>query len=136
MQVKDKLKGLKQRAPVASPAKSILIAEDDRINTLILKKLLSPLGLNLSFAEDGCQAVELYRQQHFDLVLMDLYMPRMDGVEASIAIRKMSPGTPIIAISAALVDPEDLKRTAGIEYFLPKPVDIQDFKHLLTKLIK
>ena len=104
----------------------ILLVEDDLINQEIASVLLREAGMRVDVAGDGAQAVELARGRTYDLILMDLQMPVMDGVEATRRIRAMDHGrdVPIIALTANIYD-EDRKRCqgAGMNDFVGKPVD-------------
>ncbi|WP_113652596.1 response regulator [Pedobacter namyangjuensis] len=114
--------------------KSILIVEDEPMSVMVLEKILKPYDFQLHIAVDGLDAVEKFRKLKTDLVIMDLYMPKMDGFEASKKIRKISSTTPIIVISTTDVTEEQLKEEIGIDYLLKKPLNIkkfQDFIHML-----
>ncbi len=78
----------------------ILIAEDNELNAKLIKKLVEFCGHSARTVHDGNDAVEAVRKNKFDLILMDLEMPGMDGFEASRAIRKFDGETPILSISA------------------------------------
>jgi CheY-like chemotaxis protein len=105
----------------------LLLVEDDAINQEIALDLLrGESGLEVDVASDGQEAVEMARANHYDLILMDMRMPRMDGPEATARIRQL-PGhalTPILAMTASDL-PEDLQSCleAGMNDVLPKPVD-------------
>ncbi|RZK51331.1 MAG: response regulator, partial [Pedobacter sp.] len=93
-----------------------------------------PYDFQLHIAVDGLDAVEKFKKLKTDLVIMDLYMPKMDGFEASKKIRKISSTTPIIVISTTDVTEEQLMEEIGIDYLLKKPLNIkkfQDFIHML-----
>ncbi|RZL38425.1 MAG: response regulator [Pedobacter sp.] len=114
--------------------KSILIVEDEPMSVMVLEKILKPYDFQLHIAVDGLDAVEKFKKLKTDLVIMDLYMPKMDGFEASKKIRKISSTTPIIVISTTDIKEEDLKSEIGIDYLLKKPLNIkkfQDFIHML-----
>ncbi len=122
-------------APATAPAPQqpaevrlhVLVAEDTRTNQEIVKRALARRGHTVEVAEDGRQAVELMSRTHFDVVLMDLQMPIMDGFQATAAIRALPAGKqiPIIALTAhALNDDRDRCRTAGMDDFISKPLDI------------
>lgn len=104
----------------------VLIVDDVAINRAVLIDMLQPLGFDLLEAADGRSAVEMVRLHAPDLVLMDLAMPEMNGIEATRAIRQL-PGleeVPIIAVSAsASGKDEDASLAAGMNAFLPKPVE-------------
>ena len=118
-------------APIASGnAPRILAAEDHPANRKLLTLLLEPFGVDLTLVENGQEAVAAVRDQTFDLVLMDVMMPVMDGVEALIAIRAEQaasgrPRTPIHMLTANVFD-EDVARyrAAGADGVLKKPIEI------------
>lgn len=105
----------------------VLIAEDHAVNRRILELLLSPLGWHLTLAHDGAEAVAAADLQTFDVILMDMQMPVMDGVSATKTLR-MGNGpnkdTPVIALTANALDSHKaLWAEAGVEHFLTKPID-------------
>ncbi|WP_310542880.1 ATP-binding protein [Phenylobacterium sp.] len=103
----------------------ILVAEDHPLNRRVAGIVLEGAGLRYEFAEDGVAAVAAVRTGRFDLVLMDVHMPRMDGLEATRAIRAL-PGAlsaiPIIAVTAASPDEVSECREAGMDDFVSKPI--------------
>lgn len=102
---------------------SILIAEDVKLNRDLLRHLFQPTGCTLAFAENGQEAVDLALESNFDLIIMDLQMPILDGFEASKRITANQPDTKIIALSAASSE-LDIQRSAasGILLHLAKPI--------------
>lgn len=106
--------------------KRILIAEDDKTNQLVLKRMLMAMGHELDIADNGKIACELFQERQYDLILMDISMPVMDGVEALKEIRVAENGkkqTPIIAVTAhALKGEKDKFLEAGFNSYLSKPV--------------
>ena len=114
--------------------KKILIVEDEPMSVLVLEQILKPYQFKLIIAVNGLDAVEKFKKTPVDLVVMDLYMPKMDGFEASKQIKAISPDTPIIVISTTDIEEEKLKKDIGIDYLLKKPLNIkkfQDFIHML-----
>ena len=109
----------------------ILAAEDNSTNALFLKALLEPLEVDLVIVEDGLKAVEAFRGDDFDIVLMDIQMPRMSGVDASLAIRREEAErgrcpTPILAVTANVMGDQMAEyRAAGIDGIVSKPIQAQ-----------
>jgi CheY-like chemotaxis protein len=110
------------------PPLRILLVEDNRINQLVAVGFLSRSGHEVTLAENGRQALNLFEQGCFHLVFMDVQMPEMDGYEATLAMRAVEASaarqrTPIIALTAQAL-PEDRQRCleAGMDYFLTKPI--------------
>ncbi len=103
----------------------ILLVDDEPINQMIAQELLEDAQMIVEVASDGKEAVELALAKHFDLILMDIQMPVMDGVSAAHRIRELQPNaeTPIVALTANAFS-EDRRRclAAGMNDFLPKPV--------------
>jgi CheY-like chemotaxis protein len=106
--------------------KRILLAEDEPTNQVVTRALIEIVGLNVDIAEDGVKALAMVSQNHYDLILMDMEMPNMDGLDATRAIRR-APGhddLPIIAMTAnAFVDDKARCLRAGMNDFITKPVD-------------
>ena len=104
----------------------LLLVEDDLINREVALELLSDLGLAVDIAIDGTEAVAAARNNRYDIVLMDMQMPKMDGVEAARCIRKLPEGAdPVIIAMTANAFAEDRARCleAGMNDFITKPVD-------------
>ncbi len=110
----------------------VLVAEDDRVSGLLAKKLLSKAGATAKIVEDGEQVLTALRHERFDLVLMDVQMPVMDGVEATRAIRNGAAGgdkrnIPIIALTSyAMAGDKEKFLEAGMNEYVAKPVSIED----------
>jgi CheY-like chemotaxis protein len=118
----------------------VLVAEDHPVNRKLVAALLNNLGCESVFCENGQLAVEAIDTQRFDLVLMDIHMPVMDGLEASRQIRQRFPNPshlPIIALSADVMnDARDNALQAGINEFLPKPVRLPELKKTMAHLLR
>jgi CheY-like chemotaxis protein len=107
----------------------ILLAEDERINQLYLLHLLQGAGHQVTLAADGIEAVELVTRDAFDVVLMDVQMPRQSGVDATMKIRELSDGAsshdiPIIALTAHSTSRDKASYSdAGFTEVVAKPID-------------
>ena len=120
----------------------VLMVEDNPINRRILTLVLERLPAKLTAAENGFQAVEAFEAQAFDVVLMDLQMPGMDGYEAMRRIRAIEAAsgrerTPIIVVSAHMRQHELAEaRLAGADHHLAKPVDIPSLLATMDQVIQ
>ncbi len=112
--------------PLSRPG-SILLAEDNRVNQLVTVRMLESIGHRVTVANDGAEAITAWVHGSFDLILMDLHMPNVDGLEAARTIRseerERGTRTPILALTAnALVEAQAEVRDAGMDGFLTKPI--------------
>lgn len=104
----------------------ILIVEDNVINRLILTKMLEGIGHKFMVASDGQEACNLMVENDFDLIIMDVHMPVMDGIEATISIRKSGNSIPIIGCTADSYADEVVKfKEQGMDDVVIKPVHFQ-----------
>lgn len=106
--------------------KQILLAEDNRMNQQLILEFLNQVGVSVTMADNGRQAVELMSKQQFDAILMDLQMPILDGIEATRQIRKLNTqhDIPIIALTAsAMLGDKEISLSAGMNSYVTKPVD-------------
>jgi len=112
-------------ATSAGPPLDVLVVEDNEINLQVITGMLRHMGHRVHIVRNGLEAVELTAGLHPDLVLMDMQMPVMDGLEATRRIRTVLPALPIIGVTANAFD-EDRRAcmAAGMTGFLPKPVTI------------
>ena|GEM_PF-6378247 len=120
-------------------AYAILAAEDDRTNQKVVNRFAAMLGSSVAIAANGREAVEMFRQKRYDLVLMDMRMPEMDGLEAARRIRaherlRHRDPTPIVALTANATQ-EDMQACldSGMNDFLSKPVTLERFRQMLDK---
>ena len=125
-------------APGQTPRGRVLVAEDNEINQRVARAMLKSLGIEMTIAVNGKEAVDRVRESHFDLVLMDCQMPVMDGFEATAAIRALPDGKgqaiPIIALTAnALQGDEAACLAAGMNDFVSKPVALARLKAVMNK---
>ena len=103
---------------------TVLVAEDNPANQKLIELLLTRVGLTVHVASDGRQAVEHARARQFDLILMDIQMPEMNGYEATMALRQANIDTPIIALTAhAMTGDKDRCLKAGCDAYMSKPID-------------
>lgn len=111
----------------------VLVAEDNPINMMIVSKFLEKWGVTYEKAKNGLEAVSLFQKSTFDVVLMDLEMPEMDGYEALSEIRKLNPDVPAVAFTAAIFDnmKEDLIKK-GFDDYLQKPFRPEDLQAKLV----
>jgi len=122
---------------VTGPSLRILVAEDHAINQQVAVGLLAKLGHRADVADDGGEAVALVEKCEYDLVLMDLQMPRMDGIKATQAIRAL-PGpkakTIIVAMTAnAMAGDREACLAAGMDDYLAKPIDRRRLAAMLDR---
>jgi CheY-like chemotaxis protein len=106
----------------------ILAAEDNRTNQLVFRKMVADLDIDLEFAANGREAVELWQSYRPDMIFMDISMPEMDGREASRTIRAAEGSTgrrrvPIVALTAHVTEADQKAvLAAGIDRFMTKPL--------------
>ncbi|MES2265565.1 MAG: response regulator [Bacteroidota bacterium] len=143
---KEKTADLQQRSQTIEQAMEqssnlrILIAEDNPVNVMLMKKLFSKWRIVPTIAENGERAVEIMQYGNFDVVLMDLQMPVMNGFDASKEIRKMTDpakaNVPIIALTAsALFDIRDQVTSAGMNDYVAKPFKPDELMEKIQNLV-
>jgi signal transduction histidine kinase/DNA-binding response OmpR family regulator len=119
--------GEEKVAEAALASGRLLLAEDNRINVLLATTILEAAGYEVECVENGQEAVNAVSRRAYDLVLMDVQMPVMDGLQATRLIREMEAGRghiPIVAMTAnAMQDDQDQCRAAGMDDFVSKPFD-------------
>lgn len=134
-----RLPASRPRAEPSIERASILVVEDNAVNREVVFRILQSLGQDVTVAEDGPSGVEAVRQRPFDLILMDVQMPGMDGLEATKMIRNL-PGdaarTKIIALTAsASNDDREACINAGMDGFISKPITLAQVKDLLAESV-
>ncbi|MGM0608264.1 MAG: ATP-binding protein [Candidatus Muiribacteriota bacterium] len=120
----------------------ILVAEDNQINQKYLVNVLKSKGNKVEIANNGEEAVEIYQKRNFDLILMDIHMPKVDGVEAAYRIRKIEkeknlPNIPIIALTADAMNFNDEKfkgKNFGINEVVTKPFKVSQLYEKINKV--
>ena len=120
-------------------ALKILLVEDNPVNQKVGQRMLKHLGCEADIAVNGLEAIEAVLQQQYDLILMDVQMPEMDGLEATRQIRKMEPNkgrVPIIALTASALTEDRLQTAeAGMDNFLSKPIKIDELRATIQTTI-
>jgi two-component system, sensor histidine kinase and response regulator len=122
----------------ASDKLNILLAEDNRVNQMVAVRMLEKMGHAVTVAANGKEALDAFAEKDFDLVLMDVQMPQMDGFEATSAIRQHETVSgkhlPIVAMTAhAMVGDRERCLEAGMDDYLAKPINQQDLKQALDR---
>ncbi len=120
--------------------KRILLAEDNMMNQILAKKVLTDVGIITDIAENGLEVLDLVQKNFYDLILMDIMMPEMDGLEATKEIRKQFPSVqlPILAMTAFVFTGGDDKKIyeAGMDDFILKPFNPDSLYSKIYSLIK
>lgn len=138
---KEPAKSLSIASDVDQPIKSsplrVLLAEDNVSSQKVALKMLSKLGYRADAVANGIEALQALERQHYDLVLMDVRMPEMDGLEATRIIRQRWPddGPKIIAITAYALEGDREKCLAsGMNDYIAKPIEIKDLARALKEI--
>jgi PAS domain S-box-containing protein len=127
----------KSMTPPPLRGKKILIAEDNEINQMVVQSMLESTNAALTIVDNGKQAVEAAKKEDFDLILMDIQMPEMDGVEAMQNISDFNKHIPIVALTAnAMVDDVSNYLSQGFDAHVAKPIDISTLYGTLKSFIK
>lgn len=117
--------------------KKVLIAEDNEINQELIKAIFLELKLDMDFANNGLEAIELFNKNSYNLILMDINMPLCGGVEACEKIRKLDKNIPIVALTANAIKGDKEKfLNAGMNEHLTKPINFHKLKEVLEKYLK
>lgn len=114
----------------------VLLVEDNEINQEVAAAQLKSMGLEVTLAENGAVAVNVAQEQSFDLILMDIQMPVMDGYQATIILRDKNIETPIIALTAAaMIEDKQKALDAGMNGHLSKPIETSVLYQLIKELM-
>ena len=122
--------------PATFGALRVLVAEDNPTNQLVATAQLNSLGIHqVRIAENGRETVAAALQSRFDLILMDIHMPEMDGCEAAIALRRAGETAPIVALTANVMPRDRVTyREAGMTEHLAKPMDLGRLREVIERL--
>jgi CheY-like chemotaxis protein len=118
----------------------ILVVEDNRVNQRVAEVGLTKMGYRVVLANDGQECLDLLTRESFDLILMDMHMPVMGGLEATRAIRmrerEHGGHVPIVALTAsALKSDQDQCRQAGMDEFVAKPIQVKVLRAVVARLL-
>jgi len=118
-------------------AKKILVAEDNKTNQMLINIILTEMNMKVTIVQNGKEAIETFKKEYFDLVLMDINMPIMNGSESMLEIKKYqkehSRETPIIALTANAVSGDKQKYlNAGFDGYLSKPIETEKLIEVLN----
>ena len=117
----------------------LLLVEDNLLNQKLICLTLGKYGFNIDLAENGAEALSMIKDNHYDLILMDIMMPVMDGLETTRIIRESEKNsdkhTPIIGLTANTLDSDRQRCIAnGMDEYLVKPFDVSEFLRILELL--
>ncbi|MDQ8201019.1 response regulator [Pelagicoccus enzymogenes] len=135
----DAESGAPANLDVSNRELKILVAEDTPTNQIVAKGLLKKLGIDCDIASNGQEAVEMLKQRTYDLVLMDMQMPVLDGMEATQLIRNMDTGAlnplvPIVAVTANAMEEDRIKCIeAGMDDHITKPISAPELAKILSR---
>jgi len=123
-------------SPKTTLSGSILVAEDNLVNQKVILTMLEKVGLQVTIVGDGCEAVKKATSHQYDLIVMDVRMPNMNGLEATQSLRSSGLNIPIIALTASIMK-EDIDKAlaAGFDEYLPKPINRGEFLGVLGKYL-
>jgi PAS domain S-box-containing protein len=114
----------------------ILVAEDNIINQKVARGILNNIGFQAEVVTNGLEVMQMFAQQEFDLIFMDMQMPEMDGIDATVALRKLplKKQPIVIAMTAnAMSEAKEICIQAGMDDYIAKPVKINDIRAILAK---
>ncbi|SRX74955.1 response regulator [Aequorivita antarctica] len=117
--------------------KTVMIVEDNKINQMITKKILEKKKMICTVVDNGMDAIKYAKEEDFDIILMDIHMPGISGIEATKKIREFNKTVPIIALTAITIEEnlEDFYK-AGFNEFIPKPFKAEDFFEKINRVLR
>ncbi len=135
--VEQEQSSLRKNRPAQQYSGHVLIAEDTPALQLLERRILEKVGLKVTTANNGKEAIEQTSQHTFDLVLMDMQMPEMDGIEATRRLRQQGHSVPIVALTANVMQKHrDQFEAAGCDGFLAKPIDRTALHQILSQYLQ
>ena len=138
-QTKDQPGEIKQKKLINKHL-SILLAEDNKVNQRLASRMLEKLGYDVEIAENGKEVIQIVEKNDFDLILMDVQMPEMDGFQATQKIRELEQNSnkhiPIIALTAyAMKSDREKCLSVGMDGYLSKPINFKDMKDTIYTIV-
>lgn len=131
----------RETAPAQTGRRRVLVAEDNAVNAMLIRELLRRRGFTVREVSSGEEALDATRREHFDLILTDIHMPGLDGIETTrrLRAREIAAGstrTPIVALTADAVETGKVAcQDAGMDGFLTKPVDPAELDAMIESLL-
>jgi signal transduction histidine kinase len=121
----------------AHPGKRILIVDDSKMNLKVANQIMKPYNFNIKLVESGYEALEVMESQTFDLILMDIMMPKMNGIETLRRLKNIDGfNIPVVALTAdAIEGTEEKYKNAGFDDYLSKPIDKHELDRVLNKFL-
>jgi CheY-like chemotaxis protein/anti-sigma regulatory factor (Ser/Thr protein kinase) len=130
------LKHTNQKKERNFEGKKVLLVEDNIINVMVCKQILEKSKLTVEVANDGLSAVRKVKENTYDIVLMDIQMPIMDGYQSTLEIRKFNTTLPILALSASIfMEIKDKINESGMNGFIYKPFNPEDLLNKIEQVI-
>lgn len=121
-----------------SEKKKVLVVEDNELNQKLFCDLLGVCGADVIQTRDGSQVIEIVREQKPDLILMDIQLPQVSGLDITADLKKQDDlkAIPVIAVTAfAMKGDEDKIRQGGCEDYISKPISVPDFMEMIKKYL-
>ena len=133
---KEKEESISKEKLDSGKQKKILLVEDNKINQMITQKMLEQKGIPCHTIDNGEEAIEHLKENDYDLVLMDVHLPGINGTEATLEIRKFNPTIPIIALTAiSLNENREMLLSYGMDEVIMKPFVPEEFYEILFRFL-